>query len=272
MMKNFITFDLENWYDSEFVKYHWNEGDLILEGLSKVTKLLNKYKIKATFFVTGKILEKYSHQIKRLFEQGHEISSHSYEHKMLNKMPRKEIENSLSKSKMLIRKITGKNPLGFRAPCCSISKKQFWVYKTLKNLGFSYSSSLFPVNMGLYGDSSFPLDPFCPLKDERFLEIPIRPLKIFNVRIPFSGGIYFRILPRQILSSIFKRVNRQKKRVVLYLHPWEFCLNIPRVKTSVIGKVQIYWGIKWNFSKLEYMLKRFSFDSIENILKKENLC
>src|SRR3989344_4855384 len=183
-IKNFLTFDLEYWYDSEFV-FEKGGQDFILEGLEKVTKILNEYDTKATFFVTGEVLEKYPEQIKKLSEEGHEISSHSYEHKMLTKMSREEIIKNILKSKKLIKKIIGKNPYGFRAPSWSVSKKKFWVYDFLKKNGFEYSSSLFPINMGLYGDGSFPIGLFNPLKKEKFYEVPIRPFSIFGLKIPF---------------------------------------------------------------------------------------
>src|SRR3989344_3643473 len=151
-VKNFISFDLEFWYDSEFIKdkkKFAKQNDFVLEGIEKIIGILNSHNTKATFFVTGKIIE--------IFEQGHEIASHSYNHMMLKKLGRRNFEKGLKLSKKLIKKITWKNPKGFRAPSWSISEKEFWAYKILHRLGFKYSSSLFPVNMKLYGNSNFPL-------------------------------------------------------------------------------------------------------------------
>ena len=263
-MKNFISFDLECWYDSEFIDGE-NKKDFVLEGLNNVLSILNKHKVKATFFVTGKILEKYPKTIKKLYKDGHEIASHGYEHIMVNKMKKEEFETAVKKSKKLIRKITGENPKGFRAPCWSISKKEFWAYNLLEKLGFKYSSSLFPINMGLYGSSNFPIHPFKPYKN--LVEFPIRPLEVRRIRIPFAGGIYFRLLPRWMIKLFMKRLNKKNERIILYLHPWEFCENLPRVKTSLIGKIITYWGLKKNKSKLDYILSNFKFTPIKEDLK-----
>ena len=61
-------------------------------------------------------------------------------------------------------------------------------------------------------------------------------------------------------------MNKNGKRVVIYLHPWEFCPELPKVKTSLVGKITAYWGLKNNINKLEYILKRFKFASFKEIL------
>jgi len=265
--KNYISFDLEYWYDSEFVLDKNQKKDCLKEGLSIVKQILKKHNVKATFFVTGKILEDYPEEVKLLSKEGHEIASHNYEHKMLNKQTKKEFEESIDKSKKLIKNITGKNPVGFRAPSWSISKKEFWTYSILKKEGFKYSSSLFPVNAGLYGSSKFPVGRFKPLKNDDFLEIPIRPFSFFSMRFPFAGGIYFRIIPVFLTRFFIKKLNKKRESVIVYFHPWEFCKNIPRTKTTLVGKITTYFGLKKNASKLDYLLSHFKFFPLWEVIK-----
>jgi len=261
---NYLSFDLEYWYDSEFV-FEKSDNDLVLEGLRKVVKILDKNNVKATFFITGDVIKKYPKEIKELSNMGHEISSHGYTHKMINKMSKREVIKNLKKSREIIKRVTGKDPPGFRAPSASITKNEFWIYNELEKNGFRYSSSLFPVNMGLYGSSEYPTDKFIPT-DSKIIEVPNKPFEILGERFPFSGGIYFRILPRQIIKFIMNKMNERGEKVNLYLHPWEFCTNIPKVKTNIFGKVTTYWGLKWNESKLDYILKNFKFSTFEDIL------
>lgn len=264
MVKNFISFDLEFWYDSEFIKNKEEckkKGDLILEGIGRIKKILDKYNTKATFFVTGQVMKKYPNEIKKLSKEGHEIASHGYSHTLLKKLGGKNFKNEMRLSKELIKKITGKNPEGFRAPSWSISENEFWVYKILNKLGFGYSSSLFPINMGLYGNSKFSVSPF-KIKNN-IIEVPVRPFEIWKIRIPFSGGVYFRILPKRLINFFIRKINKKNKKVVLYLHPWEFCPKIPKVKTSLIGRITTYYGVKNNEEKLDYILSKFDFAPFE---------
>ena len=46
----------------------------------KILALLEKYDIKATFFVIGKNAELYPDIVKRELDEGHEIGNHSYSH------------------------------------------------------------------------------------------------------------------------------------------------------------------------------------------------
>ena len=267
MVKNFLTFDLENWYDSDFVKKEDKKGkDFVLEGLKKVVKLLDKYNTKATFFVTGDVLKKYPKDVKSLYESGHEIASHSYYHIMLNKLSEKKIKQNIIRSKELIRRVTGKNPRGFRAPSWSINKKLFWVYDFLEKEGFSYSSSLFPVNVGAYGSFEFPTSAFNPNKNGKIMELPVRPFTILGVRLPFSGGTYFRIWPLWIIKFLTHNLNKKNMRVVFYIHPWELCPTLPRIKMSFLGRIISYYGIKNTEKKLDYILSEFKFDSIEKAI------
>lgn len=265
-VQNLLTFDLENWYDSEFIK---NKGgdDFVLKGLKEVTTLLDKYQTKATFFVTGDVLQKYPRAVKQLHRQGHEIASHSYDHIMLNHLSDNEIKKNILLSKKTIRSVIGKAPLGFRAPSWSLKPYQRWIYEFLFKEGFVYSSSAFPIYMGAYGSWKFPTDPHIPLKNCSFLEIPPRPFVFGPVRIPFCGGVYFRLLPLFLIRYFIRELNRQGKKAIIYLHPWEFCTDLPRVKTSLIGKIVSYWGTAHVASKLEALLQVFTFTSIEKELQ-----
>ena len=267
-MKNFISFDLEFWYDSEFIEKipDNNTEDFVLQGLEKALGLLNKHETKATFFVTGEVAEKYPEAIKRLHKAGHEIASHGYNHTMLNKFSKENFEKSIKMSKKIIEKITGKNPIGFRAPSWSISEKEFWVYEILEKLGFKYSSSLFPINTGLYGNSKFPIEPFNPLPKKKIIEIPIKPFKIFSMRIPFSGGVYFRLFPKSITKMFIKKMNKRGENALIYIHPWELCPEIPRVDTTFSGKIVTYYGLNKNEDKLDYILSNFKFYPLRDLI------
>lgn len=269
MIKNFLTFDLENWYDSEFVKYHGNE-DLVEEPTVKLLDLLKIRKTKATFFVLGKCAEMHPEIVKKIYDEGHEIASHGYNHKKVNLMSQKEFEKEIKMSKRIIKKIVKKNPKGFRAPMWSIDNRNSWAIDVLEKNNFEYDSSLFPINMRYYGISKIPANPYKPsshdLRKEdtsrRIIEVPVVPYKIMGMKLPFSGGVYFRIMNLHLTNFFLKNINMKGTRGVFYFHPWEFADKIPKVKTGAVGNIVTYFNIKNNLKKLNILLENNKFTSI----------
>ena len=74
----------------------------------KLLDALEKYNAKATFFVVGKDqVEYYTDTLKREFELGMEIGSHTYSHPWLNQLTAEEITEEIDKNDQLIAKTTG---------------------------------------------------------------------------------------------------------------------------------------------------------------------
>jgi peptidoglycan/xylan/chitin deacetylase (PgdA/CDA1 family) len=88
-------------------------GDVSTKSLVKV---LNRYKVKATFFVIGKWAEQYPDDVKMLQKNGMEIMSHSYAHDHMTKLSDMAIAADLERCGRVIETITGKTPTLFRCP------------------------------------------------------------------------------------------------------------------------------------------------------------
>jgi peptidoglycan/xylan/chitin deacetylase (PgdA/CDA1 family) len=82
----------------------------------KILDVLEKYNAKATFFVVGNRVATYSSSVKRAYEMGCEIGSHSYSHKNLTKLNAAAIVEEIDKSNDAISKITGHNITVVRPP------------------------------------------------------------------------------------------------------------------------------------------------------------
>lgn len=273
-----LTFDLEFWYNSEFLKNYLpkdvdNLDDKILESTLPLLTLLKKHQIKATFFVLGQVAEKYPELIKKIHQDGHEIASHDYSHKVLNELKPKEFEEEIKKSVNLLKKITGENPLGFRAPNFSLTNQSRWAIPVLGKYGFKYDSSIFPVKTKLYGNSRAPLYIYKISKENilkedktnKILELPVATYEKFKIRIPSGGGFYFRIIPIFLYKKILEKI--AKKRIpVIYLHPHELSNFVPDIKIPFFKKKMKYWGVHNSLNKLEKLLKDFKSISISEYL------
>jgi peptidoglycan/xylan/chitin deacetylase (PgdA/CDA1 family) len=64
----------------------------------RLLELLDKYMVKATFFVVGSIAEQNPHLIRTVHEEGHEISSHGYMHLRYSLLPSQEIRSDIDKA------------------------------------------------------------------------------------------------------------------------------------------------------------------------------
>lgn len=88
-------------------------GDVSTQSL---VDALNRYKVKATFFVIGKWAEQYPADVKMLQKNGMEIMSHSYAHDHMTKLSDQAITADLERCGAVIEQLTGEKPTLFRCP------------------------------------------------------------------------------------------------------------------------------------------------------------
>ncbi|OGZ24150.1 MAG: hypothetical protein A3A08_00070 [Candidatus Nealsonbacteria bacterium RIFCSPLOWO2_01_FULL_41_9] len=251
--------------------------DYLEESVFPLLDCLYKHKAKATFFITGKVVEKYPELIKRIHQEGHEISCHGFSHRNLNTFSPSELDKEIEKLIELIENITGRKPKGFRAPSFSLNNQTRWVLPILSKHELKYDSSVFPARTPFYGVANAPkdyiyrisfkdvskIDPGSPL-----IEVPLAVYSFLGIRIPIAGGVYFRLLPLWLYKILLKGAISQQGTVNLYFHPHELYQEtpIPRQGSWLRKKIK-YFGVKDSFKKLDNLLSIFNFDSIENILK-----
>lgn len=81
-----------------------------------ILETLDKYEIKATFFLCGVWVEAYPEHVKAIAEHGHEIGNHSLTHPHMNKLGAEQVQQEISKLDDQIEALTGKRCTKFRAP------------------------------------------------------------------------------------------------------------------------------------------------------------
>ena len=82
----------------------------------KVLDVLNKYNIKATFFIAGKHAKWYTNPLIRASKEGHEIGNHTFNHPDISNLSLSQIEEEIVKCEDTLVEITGKKPTLFRPP------------------------------------------------------------------------------------------------------------------------------------------------------------
>jgi peptidoglycan-N-acetylglucosamine deacetylase len=117
-------------------------------GIPRIMEVLDKHKVRGTWFTPGVIAETYPELIKELSDRGNEIAHHGYFHECPASMTKTQERASFVKGIKAIEKVTGKRPVGYRVPfeipnASDISNSTI---KIMMDLGFKYISQ----HMGPY--------------------------------------------------------------------------------------------------------------------------
>src|SRR5690606_15065174 len=110
---------------------------------------------------------------------------------------REEFAKETRDSKALLEDICGHRIDGYRASTYSITRQSLWALDVLCELGFRYDSSIFPIRHDLYGIPDAPVAPgvIRAPGGGSIVEFPMSTARIAGLKLPVSGGGYFRLLP-----------------------------------------------------------------------------
>jgi len=86
------------------------------ENTLKALQLLAKYDMKATFFMLGSRIDFYPDLVQEVFDQGHEIGNHTWNHKQLTKVSDKDIKEEIDSVNQRLEGIIGESATVFRPP------------------------------------------------------------------------------------------------------------------------------------------------------------
>lgn len=273
-LRHFLTFDVEHWYQGYRVRgsndhYCFAPRDHVT--VEKLLRLLQEYNFSATFFTTGVFAEEFSTLIEEIHAAGHELASHSYDHKLVHTFnDLTEFKSDLKKSIEIIENISGDIVYGFRAPKWSLPSAQLEdYYEILVGLGLKYDSSLFP---GIFsGNSRKHFHQIFLNSGATIWQFPASTYSFSAFNIPAAGGLWFRLFPLALSRLVLKRGDTSNYPQMLYLHPYDFDSECPRLKTEralldVPFHVARNYNLKSTYSRLELILEEFQFCSIKDEL------
>ena len=270
-----ITIDLEDWFhilDIESLNDYntWDQKEnRIYDNTFRILKFFQENNVKATFFALGWIAKKYPDLLLEVSKFGHEIGSHSMDHLLIYNSNRDLFEKDLINSIDTIQSVINKKVRSFRAPGFSIKKENLWALEIISKAGIEVDSSIFPAARGHGGIKDFPLDhPFLlRIGEKEIREFPINVFRFGNIRIPFSGGGYFRLFPYFIIKSLAEK----SPYVMSYFHPRDFDLKQPIIEEMpLLRKFKTYYGLKSSFKKFMKYIKDFNFVDLSTAEKKIN--
>ena len=96
--------------------------------------------VPVTWFVPGWVIQAYPDQVAALPGPGGEVAHHGHFHQWPSKQTRAAERQTLERGSHAIERLTGRRPVGYRAPYYGLSRHTF---DLLAEAGFAYDSSLF---------------------------------------------------------------------------------------------------------------------------------
>ncbi|KAI9368376.1 hypothetical protein BJX61DRAFT_546600 [Aspergillus egyptiacus] len=110
-------------------------------GVPRLLRLFKKHGIasRVTWFIPGHSMESFPAQTKAIVESGAEIGCHGYAHEGATQLTEAQERDVIEKCVQLATDLTGKKPLGWRAPLYQLREH---TVKVLEEHGFLYDSSL----------------------------------------------------------------------------------------------------------------------------------
>lgn len=86
------------------------------EGIWRCLDSLDAQSVRGTFFVPGIVAERYEDAVREIHKRGHEIACHGYSHDSARGISKREGEAQFDLAERALHRITGKKPVGYRAP------------------------------------------------------------------------------------------------------------------------------------------------------------
>ena len=259
------SIDRNRWNDMEYRAEH---------STRKLLDLFDEHQMKSTFFVLGWVARRSPELIREIHARGHEVASHGMSHLLVFNQTPAEFERETIESKALLEDIIGAPVLGYRASTYSITKRSLWALDILKEAGFLYDSSIFPIHHDTYGipDASQVPSRIVTPKGASLVEFPMSTAPMMGMKLPVSGGGYFRLLPYWLTRTGLRKLNHQLERpFIFYLHPWEVDPDQPRVPTSLKSRLRHYTNLEQTLGRLRRLIGEFKFGTVREVLRSQHL-
>lgn len=268
---NAFTVDVEDYYqvsafERDIPRASWGQfGPRVVASTRRILEVLSRHGVRATFFVLGWTAERYPGLVREIFAAGHEVGCHSHWHRLVYELSPEVFRHDLRQARDAIAAACGAEVTLYRAPSFSITKASLWALEIMVEEGFKIDSSIFPVIHDRYGipDAEPGIHRLSTPAGELW-EFPPTVCQLGRLRIPVSGGGYFRLYPQWLTRRLLGRIGRREGRpFVFYVHPWEVDPDQPRLPFgSRLTRLRHYLNLRWTEHKLDGLLSSFAFGTV----------
>ncbi len=219
-----LSVDFEDWH--QLVRRRIGEGNWSQPGpaLERQTRallsVLRELGVRATFFVLGVAARAHPGLVEEVAGEGHELACHGDAHLPVHAQTPEEFARDLRAARSTIEALTGRPPIGYRAPAFSIRRETTWAFRVLAEEGFVYDSSQHDSPMIRGRASPAVARPYqMEAGGGRTLwEFPVAVWRPGPVSVPVGGASYWALMPTPV---VLRGLARAGVLPGLYLHPHE---------------------------------------------------
>lgn len=276
-LTNAMSVDVEDYFQVSAFESHippknWDDWPVRVEGNThRVLDIFAEHNTSATFFVLGWVAKRYPALIQRIVSEGHELASHGMNHVRVTRQTPDEFREDVTQTKLLLEELGGVEVTGYRAASYSIGASNLWALDVLHEVGYRYSSSIYPIRHDHYGMPEAPRFRHYPRGTAGILEVPITTVTLGENKFPCGGGGYFRLFPYALSRWALQRVNQLDQQVgIFYFHPWEIDPGQPRVPgLGAKTRFRHYLNLERFEPRLRRLLQDFNWDRMDRLFLPE---
>ncbi|MBT8109707.1 MAG: DUF3473 domain-containing protein [Gammaproteobacteria bacterium] len=272
-----MTCDVEDYFqvsafDGIVPRDRWPDVECrIPRNIDRALQLFSDHNTKATFFTLGWVAEHHPEVVRRIVEEGHEVASHGMCHRRVWSQTPEEFRQDASRARALLEDVAGIPVIGYRAASWSIDKRTPWAHEILAEIGYEYSSSVYPVSHDHYGVPDAPRHPHV-IDGTSITEIPPSTARFLGRNIPVSGGGYFRLFPLS-LSKRFIRKHEESDSYpyIFYFHPWELDPDQPKFENiPARSRFRHYHNLRRFERRLTEILQSFRWGRMDQVFLEQS--
>ncbi len=276
---NAFTVDVEDYFqvsafETAVPRNQWDRYELrVVRNTQRLLTLLDRYQVKATFFVLGWVGWKSPRLVREIRDAGHEVGCHSFWHRLIYEQSPDEFRQDVQQARDVLQDALGQPVTTYRAPSFSITRRSLWAFDILAEEGFTIDSSVFPTRHDRYGiPDAEPGIHQVATPSGTLREFPPAVAWWGPLKLPVSGGGYFRLYPVGLSLRLLAKINRRYGRpFVFYVHPWEIDPEQPRIAVRKrLSRARHYLNLASTENKLESLLKRFRFAPVEEVVRQDS--
>jgi polysaccharide deacetylase family protein (PEP-CTERM system associated) len=216
-----LSVDFEDWHQlvrRRVGASNWQEpGPALARQTETMLALFDELGARCTFFILGMAARAHPALVEKIAASGHEIACHGDAHRPVFTQSKDEFSADIQAATETIHALTGRHPVGYRAPAFSITSRTPWAHEVLAAEGFEYDASEHHSPM-LRDRPSGELQGPRRLHNADLWELPVAAARWRSLSLPLGGASYWTITPTPL---IVRGLNHAPSPGGLYLHPHE---------------------------------------------------